>query len=219
MSNVKFLKKVLQLRLREMVQGISGIESLNRLFKVSGIEGLDDFIVTISAGCMALESARKSAAIDSKLVASAYTRYGDAFIAAYKGLGVMLSFIRKNKMDILSTEIKRKVKRKLRWVPDSQSFKEYLESSRPEAVRGESRISIEEKELLQLIVYGNLYPNLISDEEAYQVIEVGTDVICYGYITEVIDETCLQKYSDAQKKFIPMYRSAMRKIIEGAKFR
>lgn len=114
-----------------------------------------------------------------------------AFISAYKAMGELLSYVAGAfGMDRFE-------------ITDPQ-FSRYLYLLRTEGIKGEIRISAEEKGLqglLQFIFYGNLLR--IPKRDAEAIIDAGLEVMKYGYLTEMVDPAFEAKYVEAQQRFVP----------------
>jgi hypothetical protein len=245
------LQRAVQLRLRECVQALAGLETLSRFFQqIVDIDEMPFIRAIIADELLHFSKAkgmtdkreithktpdqRVSDAIkflgkdehdtpiyykirqmfwNQRRVVSpeviimwwAFQRYKRAFVAAYYGLGLVFDYIAKRTgWDTFKI--------------DNVPFLDYLERSRVEAVRGESRISIEEKNLLQFLVYGNLAGkdedgnSFVPAGVVEKLMDKGVNVICYGYICEVLDPGFFKEYRQAQEEFIGFYHYVLRQV-------
>lgn len=240
------MQKAVQLRIRESIQGMGGLETLLRFFRqMSDIHEMAQLCQTISVNLLAFQTARnitdkanirrksleerteqiikllgpkeyksliqmfaKQRRFVSPEVIGMWWAFGKqkiAYEASYIALGLVFNFIAQ-RTGWGSFRI------------DNVRFLDYLELSRVEAIKGESRISMEEKNLLQFNVYGNLAAKdsegkeLVTPALAHFIIDRGVDVLRLGYVQEVLDPSFLEDYERAQASFTPFYHQIFRAI-------
>lgn len=78
-------------------------------------------------------------------------------------------------------------------------FSKYLGLSRVGFIRGEQRVSHEEKSLLQVIVYGNLAG--MTPEEVEPVFNLGLESIKLGFLTETMNGAFIDLYNEVDSRF------------------
>jgi hypothetical protein len=171
-----------------------------RLLRFSGLKSVQEYVIEGSVANLAFSSQKASIQETTVLTAkveiarAAYGHYKTALINTFLGLRGLMEHLA-GQMVLLD------------------EFVKYLEQSRLEAVRGESRISVEEKQLYQLIVYGSLFPDALDISLATKIINIGVDVICYGYMIECVGKTFLEEYQKSLSQFVPLYSDAMSKLV------
>jgi len=127
----------------------------------------------------------------------AYDMLAEAYVAAYKALGMVLPEIGK----ILGFRNYRVDRRVL----------EYIEAYFYGRMAGEQKIAREEKEALQFLVRGNLAG--IPFEKAEQLLRLAIQIVKYGYLYQVLDASgALYHYQLAVEKYNPLYNELNRQI-------
>jgi len=128
---------------------------------------------------------------EAVLMFEAYDRLAQAYVSCYHALRLVMD----KTAELFGWEHFRISQPELR---------SYMDQYFLGRLAGETHIPREEKQLLQFLVRGNLA--IVPEEEAEKLIELGMDVVKYGYLYEVLGATGAHKYyAKALTKYNRLY--------------
>jgi hypothetical protein len=110
----------------------------------------------------------------------------DAYLKAYRAMGLCMEYI----ADAMGWD---------RYLIDDPEFAMYLSRLFHGAIKGDTKISAEERAIMQVIVLGN-YAR-IDTREAVKTIRLGGQVLRWGYLSEIYDAYFLDRYEKANSEW------------------
>lgn len=166
--------------------------------EVFSILGRDRFVETVRK----LAKLRKPVTNETILMYAIFDDVCNGYCAAYEGIGKIMSYVGEQYSEGYR-------------IPD-MDYVFYLEQLRTEAIRGEQRVSVEEKNVLQLLFYGNYAEQrkeILSHEQALDLIKKAVDCMRFGYLSELVDGSFFDLFNQSLAEFTPLYQNVMRQIL------
>ena len=115
----------------------------------------------------------------------------DSYVKAYRAMGLTMEYI----ADAMGWD---------RYQIDDPDFAMYLSRLYHGAIKGDTKISAEERAIMTTIVLGNY--GLVDSKMAVKVIRLGGEVLRWGYLSEIYDAYFLGRYRKAQEAWSPLYQ-------------
>ena len=115
----------------------------------------------------------------------------DAYAKAYKAVGITMEYL----ADAMGWD---------RYLIDDPEFAMYLSRLFHGAIKGDTKISAEERAIMQIIVLGN-YAR-IDARTAMKAIRLGGELLRWGYISEIYDAYFLGRYRKAQAEWSVLHQ-------------
>jgi len=125
-------------------------------------------------------------------------QYAEAFVAAYRAMGIIMGFMASQ----AGAE---------RYTVSNPEYLHYLELLRVRALRGETRISEEERQALALIVYGNLAQ--IPVERMEPILRLAIKISHLGYLRENVSSMYRKFYNEALNQYLPEFTKIMSEVV------
>jgi len=120
-----------------------------------------------------------------------------AFLYSYVAMSKVLGFIGSHFSDG-------------KFVVSDISFTRYLALLRAEFIAGQHDTPPEEKNLLQLVWYGNLAG--LDQKIAFVLIKKGVEVLRWGYITSLVSGAFMPEFMKAEEAFTPAFQEVMKQL-------
>ena len=167
-----------------------------------GVIGLEEYVAAAEE-MLALAEQRGINLKVNPVTTLLYAVYGrnhleKAFVAAYQAMEIIMKFIAES-LGRGSFKI------------TDPALLQYLEELRSEGIKGDTSITIIEKDLLQLIFYGPLIG--LPLERAQQIYRSGVSVLKWGTIMQTADASVAPLFAEARTEFTRLWGEFLEEMI------
>jgi hypothetical protein len=185
------LRQTDQKKIEKLTRGIQKREAYSYLGGGSTDAGEDNYYVIsdLLTDTMDVESSKVTPAV--VVLYYGYDCLKKAYIASYEAMGRCMGYM----AQAMGWG---------RYIIDDPDFAMYLSRLFHGSIKGDTRISTEERGIMQWVVLGNYSQTSLSD--AKELIEIGCDVLKWGFICEQYDGYFMPFYERANIRFSQLYR-------------